>query len=136
MPPVPQALVRTIPESGHKSLYLASHAGRVFGMPESDGRALIDELIAHATQRQFVYTHRWRVHDLVIGTIAAPCTAALSSTTCAGNATCSVPRCLTSPIPVSRRESPSQPPRRKRHNVRVGHLADMSVALPNVCLRK
>src|SRR5262247_55709 len=66
MPPVPQALVRTIPETGRKSLYLASHAGRVFGMPEPDGRALIDELIAHATQRQFVYTHRWRVHDLVI----------------------------------------------------------------------
>jgi alpha-ketoglutarate-dependent 2,4-dichlorophenoxyacetate dioxygenase len=66
MPPVPQALVRTIPESGRKSLYLASHAGRIFGMPESDGRALIDELIAHATQRQFVYIHRWRVHDLVI----------------------------------------------------------------------
>jgi alpha-ketoglutarate-dependent 2,4-dichlorophenoxyacetate dioxygenase len=66
MPPVPQVLVRTIPESGRKSLYLASHAGRVLGMPEQDGRALIDELVAHATQRQFVYTHRWRVHDLVI----------------------------------------------------------------------
>jgi alpha-ketoglutarate-dependent 2,4-dichlorophenoxyacetate dioxygenase len=66
MPPVPQALVRVIPESGRKSLYLASHAGRIFGMPEAEGRALIDALIAHATQRQFVYTHRWRVHDLVI----------------------------------------------------------------------
>ncbi len=66
MPPVPQALVRVIPESGRKSLYLASHAGRIFGMPEQEGRALIDQLIAHATQRQFVYTHRWRVHDLVI----------------------------------------------------------------------
>jgi alpha-ketoglutarate-dependent 2,4-dichlorophenoxyacetate dioxygenase len=66
MPPVPQALVRTIPQSGRKSLYLASHAGRIFGMPEAEGRALIDELIAHATQRQFVYTHRWRVHDLVM----------------------------------------------------------------------
>jgi alpha-ketoglutarate-dependent 2,4-dichlorophenoxyacetate dioxygenase len=66
MPPVPQALVRVIPESGRKSLYIASHAGRIFGMPEAEGRALIDALIAHATQRQFVYTHRWRVHDLVI----------------------------------------------------------------------
>jgi alpha-ketoglutarate-dependent 2,4-dichlorophenoxyacetate dioxygenase len=66
MPPVPQVLVRTLPESGRKSLYLASHAGRIFGMPEQDGRALIDELVAHATQRQFIYTHRWRVHDLVI----------------------------------------------------------------------
>jgi alpha-ketoglutarate-dependent 2,4-dichlorophenoxyacetate dioxygenase len=66
MPPVPQALVRTIPQNGRKSLYLASHAGRLFGLPEQESRALIDELIAHATQRQFVYTHRWRVHDLVI----------------------------------------------------------------------
>ena len=66
LPPVPQMLVRTHPESGRKTLYLASHAGRIFGMPEQDGRALIDQLIAHATQRQFVYTHRWRVHDLVI----------------------------------------------------------------------
>ena len=66
LPPVPQVLVRTLPDSGRKSLYLASHAGRIFGMPEADGRALIDELVAHATQRQFIYTHRWRVHDLVI----------------------------------------------------------------------
>jgi alpha-ketoglutarate-dependent 2,4-dichlorophenoxyacetate dioxygenase len=66
MPPVPQVLVRTIPESGRKSLYLASHAGRIFGLPEQEGRALIDELLAHTTQRQFVYTHRWRLHDLVI----------------------------------------------------------------------
>ena len=66
LPPVPQAVVRTIPESGRKSLYLASHIGRILGMPEQEGRALIEELIAHATQRQFVDTHRWRVHDLVI----------------------------------------------------------------------
>jgi alpha-ketoglutarate-dependent 2,4-dichlorophenoxyacetate dioxygenase len=52
MPPVPQVVVRTIPESGRKSLYLASHAGRIFGMSEHEGRALIDQLIAHATQRQ------------------------------------------------------------------------------------
>ena len=66
LPPVPQVLVRTLPDSGRKSLYLASHAGRIFGMPDQEGRALIDELVAHATQRQFIYTHRWRVHDLVI----------------------------------------------------------------------
>jgi alpha-ketoglutarate-dependent 2,4-dichlorophenoxyacetate dioxygenase len=66
IPPVPQVLVRTIPESGRKALYLASHAGRIFGMPEPEGRALIDDLVAHVTQRQFIYTHRWRVHDLVI----------------------------------------------------------------------
>jgi len=66
LPPVPQALVRTIPQNGRKSLYVASHAGRIFGMPDDVGRALIDELIAHATQRQFVYTHRWRPNELVM----------------------------------------------------------------------
>jgi len=66
MRPVTQVLVRTIPESGRKSLYLASHAGRIFGMPEHEGQALIDQLIAHITQRQFVYTHRWRLNDLVM----------------------------------------------------------------------
>ena len=66
MPPVRQVLVRTIPQNGRKSLYLASHAGRIMGMPDAEGRALIDELVAHATQRQFVYSHRWRVGDLVM----------------------------------------------------------------------
>ena len=66
LPPVPQLLVRTIPESGRKSLYLASHIGRIFEMPEKEGNALVEELIAHATQRQFVYTHRWRPKDLVM----------------------------------------------------------------------
>jgi alpha-ketoglutarate-dependent 2,4-dichlorophenoxyacetate dioxygenase len=66
LPPVPQVLVRTIPQTGRKSLYVASHAGRIFGMPDEEGRALIDELIAHVTQRQFVYTHRWRPHELVM----------------------------------------------------------------------
>jgi alpha-ketoglutarate-dependent 2,4-dichlorophenoxyacetate dioxygenase len=63
---VPQAMVRTHPESGRRHLYVASHAGRVLGMPEAEGRALIDQLLAHASQRQFVYTHRWRVGDLVM----------------------------------------------------------------------
>ena len=66
LPAVPQLLVRTIPETRRKSLYVASHAGRIFGMSEAEGRALIDELIEHSTQRQFVYTHRWRPTDLVM----------------------------------------------------------------------
>lgn len=66
MPPVPQVLVRTIPQSGRKALYLASHAGRILGMDGDEGRALLEELTAHATSRQFVYTHRWRLHDLVM----------------------------------------------------------------------
>jgi alpha-ketoglutarate-dependent 2,4-dichlorophenoxyacetate dioxygenase len=66
LPPVPQALVRHHPASGRTSLYLASHASHVIGWPVEKGRALIEELIAFATQPQFVYRHHWTVGDLVI----------------------------------------------------------------------
>jgi alpha-ketoglutarate-dependent 2,4-dichlorophenoxyacetate dioxygenase len=66
LPPVPQMLVRTIPQNKRKSLYVASHAGRIFGMPDDEGRALIDRLLDHVTRRQFVYTHRWRPNELVM----------------------------------------------------------------------
>ncbi len=66
LPPVPQLIVRTLPEKNRKTLYIASHAGRIFGLPDAEGRALIDQLIEHATQRRFVYTHRWRLNDLVM----------------------------------------------------------------------
>ena len=66
LPPVPQMLVRTVPESGRRSLYVASHAGRIFEMPDAEGRALLEDLMAHVTQRQFVYIHRWRPHELVM----------------------------------------------------------------------
>jgi alpha-ketoglutarate-dependent 2,4-dichlorophenoxyacetate dioxygenase len=64
--PVIRPLVRRIPESGRDSLYIASHIGRIRGMEDRDAAALVEELIAHATQRQFIYTHRWRVGDLVM----------------------------------------------------------------------
>jgi alpha-ketoglutarate-dependent 2,4-dichlorophenoxyacetate dioxygenase len=66
MAPVPQVLVRTHPGSGRKSLFLSSHAGCIRGMEEPEARLLLMDLIEHATQPRFVYTHRWRVGDLVM----------------------------------------------------------------------
>jgi alpha-ketoglutarate-dependent 2,4-dichlorophenoxyacetate dioxygenase len=66
LPPVPQVLVRTHPGSKRRSLYLAAHAFRIRGLPEADGKALLDELTEFATQPRFVYTHRWTVDDLVM----------------------------------------------------------------------
>ncbi len=63
---VPQTLVRTVPQTGRKNLFIASHAGYIVGMPDDAARALIDELLAFASQRQFTYIHRWRVGDLVM----------------------------------------------------------------------
>jgi alpha-ketoglutarate-dependent taurine dioxygenase len=65
-PPVDHPLVRTQPETGSKALYLGNHASHILAMPEAEGAALLDELLEHTTQRQFVYAHRWRVGDLVM----------------------------------------------------------------------
>jgi len=59
-------LVRTIPRSLRRSLYLASHASRIVDWPIPEGRLLLRDLMEHATQPEFVYRHAWRVGDLVI----------------------------------------------------------------------
>ena len=65
-PAVDHPLVRTHPDTGRKSLYLGNHATQIAGMPEAAGAALLVELLEHATTRQFVYTHRWQIGDLVM----------------------------------------------------------------------
>jgi alpha-ketoglutarate-dependent 2,4-dichlorophenoxyacetate dioxygenase len=65
-PPSPQRLVRRHPVTGRKSLYLSAHASHIAGWPVADGRLLLFDLNTHATQRQFVYSHTWRVGDLLI----------------------------------------------------------------------
>ncbi|HTD91841.1 MAG TPA: TauD/TfdA family dioxygenase [Burkholderiales bacterium] len=64
--PVRQPLVRTHPRTGRHSLFLSSHAGRIVGWPLPEALMLLRELTEHATQREFVYRHRWRVGDLVM----------------------------------------------------------------------
>jgi alpha-ketoglutarate-dependent 2,4-dichlorophenoxyacetate dioxygenase len=64
--PVRQRLVRTHPATGRKSLYLSSHAGGIVGWPVPEARGFLRDLVEHATQRQFVYAHTWRVGDLVM----------------------------------------------------------------------
>src|SRR5688500_3351879 len=64
--PVRQRMVRTHPVTGRKSVYLASHAGGIVGWPVPEARIFLRDLIEHATQREFVYAHRWRVNDLVM----------------------------------------------------------------------
>jgi alpha-ketoglutarate-dependent 2,4-dichlorophenoxyacetate dioxygenase len=65
-PPSRQRLVRRHPVTGRKSLYLSAHASHITGWPVADGRLLLLDLNAHATRSDFVYSHSWRVGDLVI----------------------------------------------------------------------
>ena len=64
--PVRQSLVRTHPSTGRKSLYLSSHAGAIVGWPVPEALLLLRDLTEFATQREFVYSHKWRLHDLVM----------------------------------------------------------------------
>ena len=59
-------LVRTLPRSQRKSLYVAAHASRIVDWPVPEGRLLLHDLMEHATQPERVYRHRWHVGDLVI----------------------------------------------------------------------
>ncbi len=52
--------------SGRRSLVLGMTVDHVVGMPEAESRALIERLTAHATRREIVYRHEWRVGDLLI----------------------------------------------------------------------
>ena len=64
--PVRQTLIRKHPKTGRKSLYLSSHAGRIDGFSIPDAKLLLLDLVNHATQKEFVYVHRWQVGDVVI----------------------------------------------------------------------
>jgi alpha-ketoglutarate-dependent 2,4-dichlorophenoxyacetate dioxygenase len=64
--PVRQRLVRTHPATGRKSLFLASHAGAILGWTVPEARMFLRDLTEHATQREFVYSHTWHPHDLVM----------------------------------------------------------------------
>ncbi|MBI3798793.1 MAG: TauD/TfdA family dioxygenase [Deltaproteobacteria bacterium] len=59
-------LIRTLPRSQRKSLYVAAHASKIIDWPVPEGRLLLRDLMEHATQPEFVYRHAWRAGDLVI----------------------------------------------------------------------
>lgn len=65
-PPVIHPLVRTHPVTGEESLFIGMYCSHVVGMGSAASRALLDQLLVHATQGQYVYTHRWCPGDLVI----------------------------------------------------------------------
>ncbi len=64
--PQPQRLVRRHAGSGRETVYLSSHIGQIHGWPRPEAMMLIRDLMEHATQRRFVYSHAWAKHDLVV----------------------------------------------------------------------
>ena len=65
-PPVDHPLVRTHPDTGRKILYVSRHVSQIDGLTGDESDALIDQLMAHATQPRFVFSYRWRPGDVVM----------------------------------------------------------------------
>ncbi len=60
-------LVRVHPENGRPFLYLNPvRIDGIVGMEDGPAMALVNELIAHATQQQYEYRHQWLMGDMVI----------------------------------------------------------------------
>ena len=65
-PPVEHPVVRRDPATGRKSLYVSYHVAGFAGLPEAEGHALLETLIAHATDARFTLAYRWAPRDVVV----------------------------------------------------------------------
>ena len=64
--PVRHAMVRSNEFTGRKSIYLSAHIGTIIGWEMPEARDFIREMMENATQRHFVYSHKWRPGDLIM----------------------------------------------------------------------
>ena len=67
LPRVKHPLVRRHPVTKKQSLFLSPHTMEsIVELKEKEGRTLLEDLINHATQDQFVYRHKWEVDDILM----------------------------------------------------------------------
>ena len=66
LPPVQQALVRTNPLTGRKSIHIASHISGVVGMADDVGQKLAEKLLEVAANPSKIYRHQWSANDAVM----------------------------------------------------------------------
>ncbi|EDM47914.1 TauD/TfdA dioxygenase family protein [Marinobacter algicola] len=60
-------VVRTIPETGKKALYVCRlMTDRILELPEAESEALLAELFDHCERPEFIYEHSWRLGDTLI----------------------------------------------------------------------
>ena len=66
LPPVRQPLTINHDKHRGRSLYIGSHVSHIEGLSKHRSEQLIDRLITFSTQDKFIYSHNWKVHDLLI----------------------------------------------------------------------
>ncbi len=60
-------ITRTHPDNGRKSIYINPiRIEGIVGMDHKSALPLLDDLLEHATQQQFVYRHQWQPGDLTL----------------------------------------------------------------------
>ena len=59
-------LVKVHPETGRKSLFVASHGFGIPGLSPLESEKLMDDLVDFACQEPRTYKHSWRPGDLVV----------------------------------------------------------------------
>ena len=65
--PVEQPLVRTHPDTGKKAVYFhPSKVENIVGMTPEDSQTFLADLTEQVIRDEFVYTHQWRMGDLLI----------------------------------------------------------------------
>lgn len=65
-PPVIHPMVRIHPETGQKCIYgVGIYCARVVGLPEEESRRLLDSVMAHCEQPEFLFRQKWKLRDLV-----------------------------------------------------------------------
>ena len=66
-PDVAHPIVRTHPFTGRRALYVTKgECIGIEGVPDDEGRSVIEELHDHCIKPAFQYRHRWRVGDLLM----------------------------------------------------------------------
>ncbi|MBL8669740.1 MAG: TauD/TfdA family dioxygenase [Alphaproteobacteria bacterium] len=66
-PPVLHPVVRTLPETGRKALFVNSaYTTRLADMTVEESKPILDYLYQFGTRPDFIYRHRWRVGDVVM----------------------------------------------------------------------
>jgi taurine dioxygenase len=60
-------VIRTIPETGKKALYVSRlMTDHIIGMPEDESQALLESLCGHYESEDFIYRHQWKPGDVLI----------------------------------------------------------------------
>jgi taurine dioxygenase len=60
-------VVRTIPETGRKALFVSRlMTDQIIGLPDDESRDLLDKISDHAEQSKFIYQHQWKVGDILM----------------------------------------------------------------------